>query len=399
MKKIIKDILRPLYYCVIYSILYVVGFIIRLFTKVKKRRILCWSYYGKKYSCNPRYITEYLLNNAQNEFDIYWAFTDKQKYCFPKIKTVSYKSLKFLFLLNTSEFIITNARTGMSIFIAWKKRKGQKYIMTWHSSMGIKAIEKDVEEKLGTAYVKMAKEDSKYCDLIFSGCKFRSEIIKRAFWYNGEILEKGTPRNDMLFDKSRFDELKNKIFKRYSIPSNAKILLYAPTFRKDHKLHYYKLDWNKIIKVLNSKFNEEFYILFRLHPNLIGQIQDNSFLINNPNVKDTTLYDDMQELLTISDILITDYSSSIFDMALTYKPVFIYATDYDTYDRGTYLPLDSLPFLFAQNEDQLIKNIEYFDNSTYRNNLKTFITETLGSFENGKACEEFYKWMKNHSIS
>lgn len=107
--------------------------------------------------------------------------------------------------------------------------------------MGIKKIEQDAEENLSLSYINEAKYDSSICDLILSGCKFRTEVIKRAFWYDGEILEKGTPRNDVLFQDHA--ELKQRIFAQCDIPKNAKILLYAPTFRKDMGLQYYKFNW------------------------------------------------------------------------------------------------------------------------------------------------------------
>ncbi|MDO5760680.1 MAG: CDP-glycerol glycerophosphotransferase family protein [Bacteroidota bacterium] len=396
MKRVIKAILRRVYYCVIYFI----GCWYRLFNKVKKNQILCWSYYGGKYACNPKYITEYLLNNHNGEYQIYWAFTNKDKFSVvPKqVKTCLMDSLRFIKLLNTSQIVITNARTGQKIQSMWKKRRNQRYIMTWHSSMGIKRIEKDVEKELSKSYCDGAKKDSKYCDLIFSGCKFRSEVIKRAFWYDGEILEKGTPRNDILFDKTRSQELKEKIFKQYSIPADAKILLYAPTFRKDHKLHYYKIDWDKVIPRLNEKFNGNFYILLRLHPNMT-KITGMDELLSFDKVIDVTSYNDIQELLCVSDIEITDYSSSIYDMALTYKPCFIYATDYQTYDRGTYLSLDSLPFASSINTDELVTCIDNFDYDTYKANLSSFINDTLVSFENGNACKEFYLWMQRQVFS
>lgn len=74
--------------------------------------------------------------------------------------------------------------------------------MTWHSSMGIKKVEKD--GNLDAEYIEIAKSDSRMCDLILSGCKFRSNVIRSGFWYDGEILEKGTPRNDMLFKDNSF---------------------------------------------------------------------------------------------------------------------------------------------------------------------------------------------------
>ena len=106
-----------------------------------------------------------------------------------------------------------------------RKRCGQKYVMTWHSSMGIKKVEKDVEDYLLPQYIESAQYDSSICDLILSGCSYRTEVIRRAFWYDGEILEKGTPRNDMLFVSQK--TFKDKICKKYNLNPDMKILLYA----------------------------------------------------------------------------------------------------------------------------------------------------------------------------
>lgn len=294
----------------------------------------------------------------------------------------------YFFYLATAKFIISNVRLGKQGLHLYKK-KGQKYIMTWHSSMGVKKIEKDAN--METEYKKIAKSDSKMCDLILSGCKFRTNIIKNSFWYNGEILEKGTPRNDVLFYE--YNDLKEKIYTRYSIPKSNKILLYAPTFRDNYQLEYYKLNWTDVIRILKLKYDNNYTVLIRLHPTFLSY--KHSFHLPNckENILDVTDYEDMQELLCISDILVTDYSSSIFDFAILKRPVFIFAADYHTYNRGTYLDLEKLPFPFAITNSELLENIARFDSAEYIKQLKKFNNDVIGTFEEGRASKAFREWM------
>ena len=365
---------------------------IRCFTRINKKRILSWSYYYTKYSCSPRYITEYLLKEHPGKFELYWCFNkDVDVSQLPsEIKIVRWRTWKYLLILNSSAFLFTNTRTGL-----WKssfvKKKGQRYVMTWHSSMGIKKIEQDAEETLSLSYINEAKYDSSICDLILSGCKFRTEVIKRVFWYDGEILEKGTPRNDVLFQDHT--ELKQRIFAQCDIPKNTKILLYAPTFRKDMGLQYYKFNWDDVLPALEEKFGSPMFIFLRLHPNFCRAGIDVSALCQCERVLDVTYYHDMHELLCISDVLITDYSSSLFDFSLLHKPCFIYATDYESYDRGTYFRLEELPFPLALNNAELFDVISQFDKEEYESKLTEFNKRILCSYETGKACEALYQWM------
>lgn len=101
----------------------------------------------------------------------------------------------------------------------------------------------------------------------------------------------------------------------------------------------------------------------------------------------------MHELLSISDILVTDYSSSIFDFALLEKPIFIYAKDYHAYNRGTYLKLEDLPYPFANDEGVLLNQISNFDFDQYLEDIRRFDKEVLGNYEAGNASASFYEWM------
>lgn len=347
---------------------------------IKNNKIFLLSYYGSQYGCSPKYISEYLVDNyPKGKFDIVWAFNDiNSNKNIRGIRRVKIMSLKYFYEICTSKVIITNFRTT-DLFV---KRNNQYYIQTWHSSLRLKQIEKDVEETLEPSYIEMAKKDSKKCDLLLSGCKFSTEIFKRAFWYNGEILECGTPRNDIFFGKSLIhNEIKNKI----GIDEGKKVILYAPTFRKNEGLEVYNIDYKKVIEAAQKRFSGDWVVLIKLHPHLMAE----SFkLVYGEDVIDVTKYDDIQELLSISDILISDYSSLMFDFAITNKPCFLYTPDLDRYiskDRGLYFDIEKLPFVVAKDNVELYRGIMNFDEEVYKNRISDF-SRKIGSFENGTAC-------------
>ena len=370
--------------------------IIGCFTKVQKGRIMCWAYSFKQYSCNPRYLTEYLLENNP-EFEIFWVFRGDidTSGIDRRIRCVRYKSLEYFKLVNTAEFFITNARTD-PYRIYWHKRPGQKYLMLWHGGVALKRIEKDAESQLSYSYLKKAKIDSKVCDLMISGCRFQTSLLKEKFWYDGEILERGIPRNDVFFKKESHVGMKERICRKYGISTESRLVLYAPTFRRDKSIEPYRINWSRIIPELTRIYSgEEVTVLLRLHPNLIGKA-DTSSLINDKAVIDVTRYHDMQELLCVADMLITDYSSSMFDITMLKKPCLLYATDIEKYDRGYYFSFTELPFPLARNEEQLIENMQHFDKETYAGNVDRFFDRHIGLCEDGNASKAIADWLTRH---
>ena len=369
------------------------------FTQVKKGRVMCWAYNFKQYSCNPRYLTEYLLKNNP-EFEIYWVFRKKVDISGidSRIKCVRFRSLEYYKLVNSAEFFITNSRTD-PYRIYWHKRPGQKYLMLWHGGVALKKIEKDAESKLGYSYVKKSKIDSKVCDLMTSSCRYQTDLMENKFWYSGEILKKGIPRNDIFFDREQRASLNAKVRKLYSISSGDKIVMYAPTFRRGNDLSPYSINWDKVIPELEKVFGGvQVRILVRLHPNLIGKV-DTSGLVAYEKVTDATLYHDMQELLCVSDMLITDYSSAMFDFAMLERPCLLYATDIEKYDRGYYFRFDELPFPLARTQEELLSNLASFDRSEYDNRVTTFFDTNIGIYDDGHASEAIAEWMISRSIS
>ncbi|MDT8861097.1 CDP-glycerol glycerophosphotransferase family protein [Alkalihalobacillus sp. MEB130] len=359
-------------------------FLIHLFNcfPIKKNKIFFFSYYGSQYGCNPKYITEFILkNNEAKKYDLVWAFNNPdlipEKHGIRKVKVMT---VRYFYELCTSKGIITNFRTT-ELFI---KRREQYYIQTWHSSLRLKQIEKDAVKSLPEQYVQIAKKDSLKCDLLLSGCKYSTDIFKRAFWYSGEIFEQGTPRNDLLIQNNK--SIKRTVFSSLNIPINSKVILYAPTFRKGNQLDVYNLDYDKVLDQLRKKYGGEWTFLIKLHPHLLSK---SSELVYGEGVMDVTAYDDIQELLSISDVLISDYSSLMFDFSLTKRPCFLYVpdlVDYTKNDRSLYFDINKLPFKTAVSNKELLHKIENFSSEEYQNDLSRF-QKSVGSFENGEACK------------
>lgn len=350
---------------------------------IKKDKIIFWSSGFKAYSCNPKYLTEYILKNCKDKFDVVWVFeksVDVGSDVPHGVRCVKYFSLRYLYELHTAHFIVCNARTGKGHF--WEKRKGQVYFQTWHSSLRLKAIEKDAQETLPKEYIDMAKADSLKIDYILSGCKFSKEIFEKAFWYSGPILETGTPRIDFLINGNKAEDVRRKI----GLSELDKCILYAPTFRND-TLYDYELDCKTLTGLCSKNIGGKWKVLYRLHPNLLRV--GRQMKIEEDCALDVTAYPDIQELLLIADMVITDYSSCMFDAAYIKKPCFLYVKDYDKYihkERNLYFDIEKLPFPVAYNMGELLQKIENFDQSDYLEEINSFLSQ-IGSYEDGRACQ------------
>lgn len=349
---------------------------------IKNNKIFMFSYYGAQYGCNPKYITEYMEENNRNDkFDVVWAFNKPLEKEIPSyVRKVKTMSLRFFYDLCTAKVVITNFRTT-DLFM---KRKDQYYVQTWHSSLRLKQIEEDAEDHLPANYIEMAKADSLKCDLLLSGCTYSTDIFNRSFWYKGEIFEHGTPRNDLLLEGNL--EKTATIRKKLQLNNDKKIILYAPTFRKDNDLTVYNIDYEKLVEKLANRFSGDWVVLVKLHPHLLKHADQ---LITNKHVMNVTDYDDIQELLYVSDILISDYSSLVFDYMITKRPCFLYVPDIDIYtkrERELYFNLAELPFIQARSNKELMQQIAHFNKGNYQEDIATFLS-SIGSFERGKASE------------
>ena len=347
---------------------------------INKKKVVVSSYYGKGFGDNPRYIVE-ALKSKYPDIRIIWGVTDtKSREGFPEwVETCKYNGAKYVFHMATAKFWIDNCRKGFVMF----KRREQIYIQTWHG-FALKRIEKDAAESLNDGYVSYAIKDSKNIDHIISCSSFMTEIYRKAFWYDGEILELGAPRNDVIINKG--SECREKVYNALGISPNRKTVMYAPTFRVDYSIDAYKIEYERLIAACEKRFGGEFVALVRLHPNVSDKASE--LLEYNNKILNASLYTDMQELLSACDIVISDYSSLMFDFALSGKPCFQFATDIGAYksDRNFYFELDRLPFSLATDNDELEQNVLNFDSDSYGKSLGSFYSD-CGMICDGKASE------------
>lgn len=363
------------------------------FLPIKKNTIFISNFGGRPYGCNPKYIVEEIFRRNLN-YNIYWTVEKKDKKTKsmfpPMIRLVRKKSLLELYLFSRANIIISNVRIGHFFANGFKKKKNQYYIQTWHGSPGMKKIEGDCLN-LPTNYIEKAKLDSKNIDVILSSSKWGTDVYSSAFFYDGKIAEIGSPRNDIFFRDN--SHIKEKVYTALNIPHNYKIVLYAPTFRDDRRFDCYDLDTSKLKIALEDKFGGSYVVVSKLHPNIIKM---KHLLHLDENVIDASHYPDIQELMSVSDVLITDYSSVIFDFMFTRRPAIFYATDIGEYDqeRGFYYKLETMPFPLAQNNDELHDVIYNFDSINYEKNISKFIIDNH-FFDDGNASQKAVDLLEN----
>ena len=347
---------------------------------VKQKKILFISHLGKGYGCNPKYLSEYFVRNYPN-WDVAWGFTNPEAHASIPVRKVRYLSLRFLFELATCQVFVTNFR--MPTF--FKRRKRQLYVQTWHSSLRLKAIEADAGPSVPKSYIQMAKNDSRQISLLLSGCEKSSEIFRRAFWYSGEILPAGTPRIDILVSGTL--EKRLIIKQKLGIEGDTRIALYAPTFRDNKTGNPYNINLGALVDSLRNNWGGNWMVLLRMHPHIRNEI--NNWASASSPILDVTSYDDIQELLCVSDVVISDYSSLVFDFAYTGRPCFLYTPDLAEYlekERTLYFDLKDLPFPIIRENGEWETVISAFDEEDYRSRVDVFLKKT-GSYETGHACE------------
>ncbi len=162
----------------------------------------------------------------------------------------------------------------------------------------------------------------------------------------------------------------------FSLPENQKLVLYAPTFRSDHSNRAYNLDVPSLLDACHTRFGGSWSCLVRLHPN-VAKHSTGLFAYNGSTILDATAYPDMQELLYAVDMLISDYSSCMFDFALSGKPCLQFATDIESYrqDRNFYFPWTAFPSLCPAAIRLCVRRCDLFDAQEYARNWAAFAQE------------------------
>ena len=277
-----------------------------------------------------------------------------------------------------------------------RKRKDNYLIQVWHACGAFKAFGFSRLSREG-CWSQDSRSHRTYDYCLVSSRKVAKHYAE-AFGMNVDrVIATGVPRTDIFFDEAYKREIRAKIFSTYPMLKDKKVILFAPTFRgsskKEGNYPHYRFDYKKIFE----SFGDEYRIIIKHHPHV-----NNKPVIENEykdRVIDLSKNEELNELLFVTDILITDYSSVIFEAALLDIPMLFYAFDLDEYisRRGFYCEYISfIPGKLVENMDEIIDALMVgdFEADKIIEFKKDFFDDLDG--KSGKRASEFIKrLMKN----
>lgn len=325
---------------------------------VRQDWVFVESFQGRSYSDSPKYIYQYMLDNKM-DFKYIWSISDKTAIPGDPVQAKRL-TIRFFYYLAKSKYWIINSRLPNYI----EKRDETVYLQTWHGTP-LKRLAGDMEDVYmpGTNAEKYKRNffnETQKWDYLVSPNAYSTEIFRRAFWFDGTFIESGYPRNDILYNKNTEEDIQ-QIKQKVGIPSDKKVILYAPTWRDDEYYGKGQYKFNLALDLLDmqKRLGDEYIILLRMHYFIASQM-DVSHV--EGFAFDVSSYEDTGELFLISDILITDYSSVFFDYANLKRPILFYTYDLEKYReslRGFYIDIEKeLPGPLLKTSDEVIDAID-----------------------------------------
>ncbi len=336
----------------------------------KKKQVVFESFLGKQFSCNPRAIYEYMLENHP-EYEMYWSIDPRSAAVFEGkgLKTINRFSIPWLFKMARSKYWVSNSRLPIWI----PKPSHTTYLQTWHGTP-LKRLAADMDEvhMPGTNTAKYKKNfllESSRWDYLISPNRYSSEIFARAFGFEKDMIESGYPRNDFLHNANNAETM-NSLKERLELPLDKKVILYAPTWR-DNEFYAkgkYKFNLKLELDKMQEELGDEYIVLLRMHYLIAENLDITPFA---GFAYDVSHHTDISELYLISDLLITDYSSVFFDYANLGRPMIFYVYDIENYRdtlRGFYFDFEAqAPGPLVKTTEDVIRHIQHPDPASQAN--------------------------------
>lgn len=329
--------------------------LIGMFVKTNPNLILFISYGGQKYDDSPRVVYEYLRKHpVSSEHKYVWAFIEPDK--FPQVDNrIKVDTLAYYITAMRAGYWITNSSASRGLNF---RKRGTKNYLFQHGMAGIKKLGKDIQEADKAFKIGFNEQ----FDAIFVEGKKEIPLLAHAWQKDPSVFHTtGLPRNDDLAAVTEAEV--HSIKERLGISESKKVILYAPTFRESSRAADGKnalgipIDFSK----WEAALGQEYVLLVTAHyevAQLLDALPQNDFVIN------AFKYPELNDLIKVSDILISDYSSIVFDYSIMERPVFCYGYDYDNYliERGLYTDLEQLfSHGVLRTENELLKAIKEMD--------------------------------------
>lgn len=350
----------------------VVLFGYKLCTKIfrmNRKKILFESNLGRNYTGNPRAIYEEMVRlGLDRKYRCYFILEDVTTKIPGSAKKIRRNRFRYFLLFATAGIWVCDSRLPRYII----KRPGCTYIQTWHGTP-LKKLALDMDsvymagETTIEEYKKNFRENSGTWDYLISQNSFSTEIFRRAFDYKKEILEIGYPRNDVLFQMNRQNEIR-KLKEKLGLPLDKRIILYAPTWR-DNEFYgngRYKFNPRIDFSLLKEGLCGDYVMIVKYHYLVMDQIDWTPY---GDFIRSYDMSYDISVLYLVSDLLITDYSSVMFDYSLLNRPMLFYCYDLEEYKnnlRGFYFNLiEEAPGPVVRTTEELLHAIRNYNSQYY----------------------------------
>lgn len=285
--------------------------------------VLFDSWEGKQYSDNPRALSEE-LGRRRPDLRRVWVLRDPTLDVPTDVAVVRRWSRQYYDRLAQARWVIANDVMDRRFV----KRRGSTYLQTWHGTP-VKRVGFDIGtlHSRDTTYLDRVARDVESWDFLVSPNRHSTEVFRRAFRYEGRIIEAGYPRNDLLLAADR-DVIARRVRCSLGIDPDRRVVLWLPTWR-DH-LHApsgYQFPVALDPAAFSAALGDDHVLLVRGHHHAAANVPG----LAGTAVRDVTSFADLRELFLIADVLVTDYSSAMFDFAVTGRPMLFFAWDLETY--------------------------------------------------------------------
>ena len=349
---------------------------------IKKKCIIFEGWWGAKYHCNPKYLYEYISKNAP-DYRCVWFLNDQYIPINGSGIRIRRKSLSYYYYLAIGKYFVNN----VNFHDEYEKRNGQIEIQTMHGTP-LKTLGLDVPGELDDPEdrERFLRRRARWDYLVVQSDK-ASKITASCYAYNKEFLRTGYPRNDILFEKNNKEDIQN-LKEKLGIPSDKKVIMYAPTWRKRN---YFDIHMD--LEDMKNRLGNEYVLLLRIHPFAYGGFDKK---ILNDFVYNFSTYGSVEELYLVSDIVITDYSSVMFDYTILNRPILFYTYDleeYRDYLRGFNFDFEhEAPGPLVETYSELVETIQNIDNISkeYDNQLQKFRNK-FNEYEHGTASKQIFE--------
>jgi CDP-glycerol glycerophosphotransferase len=307
---------------------------------------LVYNSFAGAFSDSPRAVFERLRDEPGHRH--VWLASERHTAAFPPgVETVPCGSPEAVTALEAADVVVANTHTDFE----WNKGPRTFYLQIWHGSP-LKRVHWDILWSPPGLLDRLQRDVDRW-DVLVSPNRASTPRLRQAFRWDGEVLEIGYPRNDVLSAPDR-DERRARVRAQLGIADGTTAVLYTPTFRDDAVFEERSFELGLDVDAFAGALGADHMLLLRLH----YMVTDGLPPMRHPAVRDVSLHPDVSELYLAADVLVTDYSSTMFDFAVTGRPLAFLTYDLDDFQhrlRGFYFDLeDEAPGPLVETTAELI---------------------------------------------